>query len=261
MKIKMWILFVVVFFSSLPSLYSQQENKSPVRIMVLTDVVIPNKADQYEQAQKDMNVFITNTFPSLNWQCVQFDQFEYNYIVDLKNYADIDAFNKAYEDKIKTVNQADYKKLTDAFIGTISSTASRIYTLDQKDSYTAKDPVVQPKDAMFLHFDYYELIPGKEDEALGIAHEISAINEKQNSRTSARIWRQNYGEKNNAILLVRSDKNSSDFYSNMEKNNQANTQEKKDLQKKFMTYVQKFDHWNGKMRPELSITEEKAAAK
>lgn len=47
----------------------------------------------------------------------------------------------------------------------------------------------------------------------------------------------------------------------MEKNNQMNTQEKKDLQNKFMTYVQKFEHWNGKVRPELSIMEEKAAAK
>jgi hypothetical protein len=260
MKIKIWILFVVALFSSVTSLYSQ-DYKTPVRIMVLTDVVIPNKADQYEQAQKDMNVFLANNFPTLNWQCVQFDKYEYNYIVDLKNYADVDSWNKAFDDKIKTVNQADYKKLTDAFIGTISSTASRIYTADEKDSYTAKDPLVQPKDAMFLHFDYYELIPGKEDEALKIAHDISAINEKLNIKTSARIWRQNFGEKNNAILLVRSDKNSSDFYSNMEKNNQASNQEKKDLQKKFMAYVQKFDHWNGKMRLELSIMEEKAAAK
>jgi antibiotic biosynthesis monooxygenase (ABM) superfamily enzyme len=261
MKIKIWILFVVLFFSSLPSLYSQQDNKPPVRIMVLTDVVIPNKADQYEQAQKDMNVFLANNFPSLNWQCIQSDKYEYHYIVDLKSYGDIDAFDKSFADKMKSVNQTDYKKLTDAFLGTISSTASRIYTLDEKDSYTAKEPLVQPKDAKFLHFDYYELTPGKEEEALSVAHDISALNQKLNVKTSSRIWRQNYGENNNAILVVRSDKSSADFYSNMEKNNQISTQEKKDLQKKFMAYVQKFDHWNGKMRPELSITEEKAAAK
>jgi hypothetical protein len=260
MKIKMWILFVVVFFSSIPSLYSQ-DNKTPVRIVVMTDVVYPNKADQYEKAQKDMNVFLANNFPALNWQCIQFDKYEYNYIVDLKNYADIDTWNKAREEKMKTVDQTERKRLMDAFDGTISSYSRRVYTLDEKDSYTAKDPLVQPKDASFLHFDYYELTPGKENEALSIAHEISAINEKTNVRTSSRIWRQNFGENNNAVLIVHSDKNSSDFYSNMEKNNQANSQEKKDLMKKFMTYVQKFDHWNGKMRPELSITNEKAAAK
>ena len=260
MKFKIWILFVVVFLSAVPSLYSQ-DNKAPVRIIVMTDVVYPNKADQYEQAQKDMNVFLTNNFPNLKWDCVEFDRYEYNYIVDLKNYSDIDAWNKAREDKMKTVDQAEYKKLAAEFDGTISSNSRRIYTLDEKDSYIAKDPLVQPKDAKFLHFDYYELTPGKESEALSIAHDISAINEKLNVRTSSRIWRQNFGETNNAILIVHSDKNSSDFYSNMEKNNQANTQEKKDLMKKFMTYVQKFDHWNGKLRPELSITEEKAAAK
>lgn len=260
MKIKLWILFVVVFFSSIPSLFSQ-ENKTPVRIVVMTDVVIPNKADQYEQAQKDMNVFLTNNYPNLKWDCVQFDRYEYNYIVDLKNYADIDEWNKTRMEKMKTVDQAEYKRLAAEFDGTISSNSRRIYTLDEKDSYTAKDPLVQPKDAKFLHFDYYELVPGKEDEALSIAHAISAINAKLNLRMSARIWRQNFGETNNAILLVRSDKSSSDFYSDMEKNNQMSNQEKKDLQKKFMSYVLKFDHWNGKTRPDLSITEEKAAAK
>ncbi|MDR3666399.1 MAG: hypothetical protein P4L35_06125, partial [Ignavibacteriaceae bacterium] len=255
-----WILFVVVFFSSIPSLFSQ-ENKTPVRIIVMTDVVIPNKADQYEQAQKDMNVFLTNNYPNLKWDCVQFDRYEYNYIVDLKNYADIDEWNKTRMEKMKTVDQAEYKRLATEFDGTISSNSRRIYTLDENDSYTAKDPLVQPKDAKFLHFDYYELVPGKEDEALSIAHDISAINAKLNLRMSARIWRQNFGETNNAILLVRSDKSSSDFYSDMEKNNQMSNQEKKDLQKKFMSYVLKFDHWNGKTRPDLSITEEKAAAK
>lgn len=260
MKIKLWILFVVVFFSSIPSLFSQ-ENKTPVRIVVMTDVVIPNKADQYEQAQKDMNVFLTNNYPNLKWDCVQFDRYEYNYIVDLKNYADIDEWNKTRMEKMKTVDQAEYKRLAAEFDGTISSNSRRIYTLDEKDSYTAKDPLVQPKDAKFLHFDYYELVPGKEDEALSIAHDISAINAKLNLRMSARIWRQNFGETNNAILLVRSDKSSSDFYSDMEKNNQMSNQEKKNIQKKFMSYVLKFDHWNGKTRPDLSITEEKAAAK
>lgn len=227
----------------------------------MTDVVIPNKADQYEQAQKDMNVFLTNNYPNLKWDCVQFDRYEYNYIVDLKNYADIDEWNKTRMEKMKTVDQAEYKRLATEFDGTISSNSRRIYTLDENDSYTAKDPLVQPKDAKFLHFDYYELVPGKEDEALSIAHAISAINAKLNLRMSARIWRQNFGETNNAILLVRSDKSSSDFYSDMEKNNQMSNQEKKDLQKKFMSYVLKFDHWNGKTRPDLSITEEKAAAK
>ena len=133
MKIKLWILFVVAFLSSIPSLYSQ-DNKTPVRIVVMTDVVYPNKADQYEQAQKDMNVFLANNFPDLKWDCIQFDKYEYNYIVDLKNYADIDAWNKARAEKMKTVDQAEYKRLNAEFDGTISSYSRRIYTLDEKDS-------------------------------------------------------------------------------------------------------------------------------
>lgn len=61
MKVKICALFVIVLFSSLSFLYGQQESK-PTRLLIMQDVVYPYKAEAYEQAQKDMNEFITKNY-------------------------------------------------------------------------------------------------------------------------------------------------------------------------------------------------------
>ena len=47
----------------------------------------------------------------------------------------------------------------------------------------------------------------------------------------------------------------------MENDNKLAGKEMEELDKKFMSYVVKFDHWNGKSRPELSINPMDAAGK
>ncbi len=56
MRIKATVLFVFVFFSSISSLFAQDDK--PVRLLIMQDVVYPYKVEAYEKAQKDMNEFI-----------------------------------------------------------------------------------------------------------------------------------------------------------------------------------------------------------
>ena len=260
MKYKSLILFATLLFSSLSSLLAQDDNK-PTRILVLTDVVYPYKADQYEKAQKDMNVFLAKNFPSLKWTCIQFDQYAYNYIVDIKDYSAIDEWDKGWQEKMKTIDQTEFKKLSSAFDGTIIKTRQSAYSSNENGRYKAKEPFVDPKDANFLHFDYYEFIPGKEDDAINVSHEMIALNTQLNSKMSSRLWREEWGENTNSILVVRSDKNAPDFYSDMEKTNQLGGDKRKEIGNKFMSYVQKFEHWNGKVRDDLSISDMTTANK
>jgi len=114
MKVKVCALFVVVLFSSLSFIYGQQDSK-PKRLLIMQDVVYPYKAAAYEKAQKDMNEFIVKNYPSVTWTCLQYDNYTYDYIVDLGDYAKIDEMNKMWAEKMKTVNQDDFKKYADAF--------------------------------------------------------------------------------------------------------------------------------------------------
>jgi hypothetical protein len=67
--------------------------------------------------------------------------------------------NKMWEEKMKTVNQDEFKKYADAFVGTISPTHQYVVTLNNKGSYTAKEPFIKQSDAKFYHWDYFEFIP------------------------------------------------------------------------------------------------------
>ena len=260
MKVKVCALFVVVLFSSLSFLFGQQDSK-PKRLLIMQDVVYPYKAEAYEKAQKDMNEFIVKNYPSVKWTCLQYDNYTYDYIVDLGDYAKIDEMNKMWEEKSKTVNQDEFKKYADAFVGTISATHQMVVTQDKKGSYKAKDPFVKPGEGKFYHWDYFEFIPGKEDEALQVARDEAALSEKLNLKGSFNLWHVSMGQNTNAYVYASSDKSRLDFFTNMEADNKVSGKQMDDLDKKFMSYVQKFDHWNGKTKPELSINSENTANK
>ena len=63
MKVKISVLFAVLLFSSLSSLFGQQDSK-PTRLLIMQDVVYPYKVAEYEKAQKEMNDFIVKNYPS-----------------------------------------------------------------------------------------------------------------------------------------------------------------------------------------------------
>ena len=253
MKAKICVLFAILLLSSLSFLFAQQDSK-PTRLLIMQDVVYPYKVDAYEKAQKEMNEFITKNYPSVTWTCLQYDNYTYDYIVNLGEYGKIDEMNKMWEDKTKTVNQDEFKKYADAFLGTISATHQFVVTKDEKGSYKAKDPYVKQGEGKFYHWDYFEFIPGMEEDALKVAREEAALSEKLNLRGSFNLWHISMGQNTNAYVYASADKDRISFFTNMEADNKVAAKQMDELDKKFMTYVQKFEHWNGKARPELSIT-------
>ena len=100
-----------------------------------------------------------------------------------------------------------------------------------------------------------------EEEALKVAREEAALSQKLNLRGSFNLWHISMGQNTNAYVYASSDKDRISFFTNMEVDNKVAGKQMDELDKKFMTYVQKFDHWNGKARPELSISSENTANK
>lgn len=259
MRIHAKLLLILLLLSSLALLYGQETKTT--RLMIMQDVVYPYKMDAYEKAQKDMNEFISKNYPAVTWTCLQYDNYTYIYTINIGDYGKIDEMNKMWQDKMKTVNQQEFKKYADEFLGTISQTNQLIVTKDDKGSYSSKDPYIKRADAKFLHWDYFELIPGKEDDAIAIAREEAAYSEKIKQKMDYNLWHVSVGPNTNAIVFVSWDKSRVDFFTNMEKDNKLGGKEMEDMDKKFMSYVQKFDHWNGKPRPDLSIVDKSTATK
>jgi len=256
-----YLLLIVIIFLSMINVINAQQDSNPVRLLVMQDVVYPNKVEAYEKAQKDMNEFIKNNYPAVKWTCLQYDSFTYDYLVELTSYSQIDDMNKMWQEKMKTVDQNEYNKLANNFVGTISATNQLVVTLDKKGSYNSKDPYIKHSDAKFYHWDYFEFIPGKEDEALAVAREEAALSDKLNLRGEFHLWRVTMGQNTNAIVYASWDKDRVSFFTDMENDNKLAGKEMEELDKKFMSYVVKFDHWNGKTKPELSINPMDTAGK
>jgi hypothetical protein len=259
MRIQAKLLLFLLLLSPLALLYGQETKTT--RLMVMQDVVYPYKMDAYEKAQKDMNEFVSKNYPAVYWNCLQYDNYTYIYTINLGEYGKIDEMNKMWQDKMKTVNQDEFKKYADEFLGTISNTNQLIVTKDDKGSYISKDPYVKRSDANFFHWDYFELLPGREEDAIAIAREEAAYSEKVKQKMDYNLWRISVGPNTNSIIFVSWDKNRVDFFTDMEKDNKLGGKEMEDMDKKFMSYVTKFEHWNGKPRPDLSIVDKSTANK
>lgn len=226
---------------------------SQTRILVMQDVVYPYKADQYEKAQKDMNEWIQKNVPGISWRCLQRDNYTYTYVVKLENYAKIDEMNKLWKDKMNTVDKNDFQKHADAFTGTIAHTNQFVYTKNDEGSYEAETPYIKNEDAPFRHWDYFEIVPGMEQKALEILKQEAELSKRTKMGMSYNLWRIDMGENTSSFLFASWAKSRMDYVTDGEKDDKLGGQEYKDLDKKFMSYVQKFDHWNGKSRDDLSI--------
>lgn len=222
--------------------------------MVMEDIVPYNKTTEYEKAQKNINEYILKNKLGFKWDAYQSDDNTYMYLVPFSSFSDIDKLYQAWDEKMKSVNQDEFGKLTNAFVGTIDHNNNII--IEQNEStYNPKSPYLTREKTAFLHWDFFEIIPGKEKEAWGLMKEYKAMCEKENIDVPFHVWSVNFGEHTSTIIITTPATGDIDFYTH----NKA-TDDKlmkapggMELYGKFMDCVKKFNHFNGRPRPDLSI--------
>lgn len=243
MKIYAFVLLLLISFS----VFAQE------KLMVMQDVVYPYKSEQYEQAQKDMNQWIIKNVPGVSWTCLQRENYTYTYIFPITNYAQVDEINKMWQDKMTKIDRSEFDKYSGAFNGTIAHTNQYIVHKVDKASYVSDNPYTKKEDNVFIHWDYFEVIPGMESAAEKILEDEAAISKKTKMGLSYNCWRMDFGENTSSFLFATWGKDRPGFFTDNDKDNKLGGKELEDTDKKFMAMVQKFDHWNGKLRKDLSI--------
>lgn len=223
------------------------------RILVMQDVVYPYKAEQYEKAQKEMNNWLVKNNMGISWTCMQRDNFTYTYVMELKNYAFMDEMNNMWKAKMETANKDEFQKFADAFTGTIAHTHSLVLSKNEKGSYLSDNPYTKPEERKFMHWDYYEIIPGMESAALEFLAQEAELSKKLKMGMSFNLWKIDMGENTSGFIFASGSKTRLDYVQDGDKDMKLGGKEYEDIDKKFMAYVQKFDHWNGKVRDDLSI--------
>ena len=254
-KYKFLFICLLILFSNI-NLFSQ-ENKKPTRLLVMQDVVYPYKAMEYENAQKGINEFFKKNKVGISWDTYQTDDFTYMYVVQFSGLGEVDELFKMLNDKIKASDQKEFGKLYGAFAGTIDHNNSIIVEL--KDSYKPKNPYMKPEDAGFIHWDFFELLPGKDTEAGALLADYKKMNEKLNIPVGYNQWSIVFGEKSTTVVFTTLAKDDIDFYTRNKETDEKTMKEPggNEMYMKFMSSVRSFHHINGKPRPDLSIATSK----
>jgi len=246
----LFILFLILFTSV--NLFSQ-ENKKPTRLLVMEDVVFPYKMMEYENAQKGINEFFKKNKISISWNAFQTDDFTYMYVVPFSGLGEVDELFKMWNEKIKASDQKEFGKLYSAFAGTIDRNNTLIVELS--DSYKPANPYLKPEDAGFIHWDFFELLPGKEQEARALLTDYKKMNEKLNIQVGYNLWSVVFGNNSTTLVFTTNAKDDIDFYTHNKETDEKTMKEPggSEMYMKFLSSVRSFHHINGKPRPDLSI--------
>jgi len=223
----------------------------------MQDVVYPFKVMEYENAQKAMNEFFKKNNVGVSWQTYQTDDFTYMYIIQFSGLGEVDDIFKMWEAKIKASDQNEFGSLYRAFTGTIDKNNTLIVEL--KDSYMPKNPYLKREDTGFIHWDFFELLPGKDRDADALLAEYKKMNAKLDIPVGYNLWSVVFGEHSSTVIFSTEAKDDLDFYTH---NKDTDTKLMKEpggseMYMKFLANVRSFHHFNGKPRPDLSITSSK----
>ncbi len=253
-KYKFLFLLSVVFFGVLISTVHSQTDPKITRRLVMQDEVFPYKAMEYETAQKALNEFFKKYKFNISFSCFQTDDFTYQYVFPFGPYNDVDVFFKMFNEKIAASDKKEYDRLYAAFAGTINANNSIVIEL--KDSYKPKNPYLKPGEAGFIHWDYFELLPGKEPEALELLKEYKKMNEKFEIPVANNQWSVSFGDHSSTVIFSTLAKDDVDYYTH---NKEAEEKYMNDpdfmgFYMKFLSYVRSFKHFNGKPRLDLSYS-------
>lgn len=255
-KNKSLFLMAIVFFSLIASNMNAQTENKRTRLLVMQDVVFPNKFMEYEAAQKAINQFLIKNKFTTSWDCYQTDDFTYMYTIQFSDLQEVDAMYKMWNEKIGS-SAKEFNTLYGAFTGTIKSTNNIIVELGEW--YTPKNPNVTRETAGFIHWDYFELVPGKDWETRAMIADYKKMSEKLQTPLGFRQWNVVFGENSTTIIFSSIAKDDIEFYTLNKKGDELMMKEPggEEMYMKFMANVSKFEHKNGKPRRDLSIAASK----
>ncbi len=104
-----------------------------------------------------------------------------------------------------------------------------------------------------MHFDYFEIIPGKEHEAMSLVSDFQKLYEKNNISVSYNVWSVEFGDHSSTIVVTTGAKNAVDYYTMDKEVSEQLEKEGHDLETKFRSCVNKVHRLNGNYLKDLSI--------
>jgi hypothetical protein len=259
MKTKISVLlsvFLLAGFYAAISLAQAQEQKP--QLYWITDCAVgPGMASKFEAAVKDECALTAEGKSPYPWMAYSSDDFHYYFVSPIKNYADIDAQDKAEEEMRKKVGEERFNANDKAYAGTFEYARIGFVYLRPDLSYAPEKPRLKPEEANFLYWGLCYVDSAKVDEFNEIFKEYVSLYKSKNITSGFTTYQGGYGTDMPFYFFAMSGKSPADFFSEDEKTTKILEGEKdEELWNRFLATLRKYEIKTGRYRPDLSYIPE-----
>jgi hypothetical protein len=265
MKTKISVLlsvFLLAGFCSQISFAQAQEQK-PQLFMIYDAVVKPAMVAGFEAAVKEEMALAAEGKSPYPWRTYSSDDLHYYFLSPMKNYADIDAMDKAAEEMKKKVGEERIKANDKAYNGTFEYIRIGFAYLRTDLSYAPEKPALKPEEANSLYWGLCYVESGKEEEFEKALKEYAAAFKSKNVTLGFTTYEGGFGTDFPFYFYALSGKSTAAVFSEDELAVKTVGEEKsQELWNKMLATLRKYEYKTGRYRPDLSyIPEAKEPAK
>ena len=254
---KLFLSFLFLFFISFVQLPAQDKLPDTEMYMIHEDVVYPYMQDKYEKAAKDFVEMLKEANVEGSYRSFQVEYFTYNSIISVKDYEGLAKYMGMRSEMMEKIGEEKMGKVMSQFDGCYASHKNYLITLRNDLSYKPTYGLNADEGLNFRHFDYINVIPGKEDEMNDILKEYKALYESKNIEEGYRVYFGGIGTDMPYIIFVQPAKGRVDWATLSDRQDEQLGEEGSNLLGRMMAITQKFEHKDGMMRPDLYYSQKK----
>ena len=250
------LIFLFLTFFITPIIAQDESNDSPL-FLIHQDKVFPHKVEQYEKALKDFKDLLKKSnVDEMSFTVAQMEYFTFSAVIPVENYEGLANHFAMSEGMIKKVGKENFQNALAQFDGCYNSHEN--YLLRMRKDLSHKPAYgLDPEEGLnFRHFDFLHVIPGKGTEMIEVFKEWKAIYEKHNIEWGYRVYQGDLGVDGPMFMMVKPFENRSDWASKSDEIGKILGKDQSMIQDKATELMIKFEHNNGRMRPDLAYKKE-----
>lgn len=253
---KRTVLALALFALPFAALAQPAPPPAPTFITVHEEIVPPSMVARYESLTKEfLGMLAAKNIndPNIAFTAFMTPDFHYIYVSRLQGgLSGYETMFNAFMALPEKVGKEKWQDLMTRSIGTTSSYNELLAMRRDDLSYFPATPRLKPAEQVYVRWQFYYLVPGRESEAEQVAKDYAALFKAKNIADGFTIYMAMNGNDLPLLVAAIGAKSPADWASNDEKVNAMLGNDIRPLQARALAITRKFETREGWLRPDLS---------
>jgi hypothetical protein len=252
---KSFVLFfgLLVVLGVLPAAVRSQQVQPELRL-VGDFLVDTSRVAEYEAAVRDLLANLAKHEFAFNLDIYSTDDSHYYAVYPLKNYADADAWFKAWAELAQKMGPENLQAIRRRIVACEIERVYQFWYYRPDISFLPQKERLKPNEIGYYTWDFVWVIPGKEAEFEAANKEWIALSKAKGARDPFYTWVGDLGTPTPVYVWVEYGKSAADYAVTEEKFWKAMGEEGAALSKKTRALMRRIDSKTGQYRPDLSYS-------